>query len=415
MKHTTWSFSRLALDQQQKFILEETFNVRLARYYLSTTLLFTMALSPCAKSEAVYSEMALPLAINNEYYPSGIKILAKVESIDLPVLQYLDSSSNDEDSLLKSLLSIKSAKDKNRYESILSAKSLGTRNADEYFSQSLKLNADPSFIGDAILLYKIYLGEDIAFVLKTRFWGADRTIYYPFIKEGSDYSFEPLGISSSIHVVASFIVKLEETELSNFDFIRSPKIPFSDTRVLIDGTNQVRISPPNPIYVDDQVFANSSRENGGLSQSVTPVYEKIELLFDGIRADLEELEFGQAFKAMESRAIARFRIQAASTPNEKAELADYISSMALSNQILAVVDAEPFFVIYGTNLPSTNIGTLLKEIRKKGRVSTSKLRVHIVRRDRSDEGKLSLVSVMYINPARNFLLDPMITNTYLSQ
>lgn len=313
--------------------------IKIEKLIISSGLLFFCSLPIYADLEQPKQiSVSVPIASNNIERPSGLYVDLFTQEPRKTVKDFFQDSKGAGEQTLASLIGSISEDNFDYYKTI----SIGLEKDKKYiFKQGYSIKKSGAFDNPDIL-YKMYLGNDLSYVLQEFFHGSERTFSFYFLKEGQKYLFDSRNITKPINSAIDAAMRREEILTPDIKYI-FPYTAQPYTHQLISGQYPVEVGYKKHWVVNRPIGEFSSKNVTDLA----PTIRKIGQFYQQIQEQLVKRNLEAVFDQMEPKSVERFTGN--HTDFNVAELSDYVLNMAVPDTLAMVIDADPFYIVYGTN------------------------------------------------------------------
>ncbi|MCP4232258.1 MAG: hypothetical protein GY770_01555, partial [Aestuariibacter sp.] len=287
--------------------------------------------------------ISVPVASNNIERSAGLYLHVYAQEPRQSVSDFIEQEAGASEQALSELIAALKTDDFERYKAISVGSEKGKKNIFKsfYFTPT----------GDAVkdlekseMLYKLYLGDRIVYVLKVFLPKYNRhfALSLFFSRQNGNYYYEsnnkPYPIKEAVS--SAFFEQITLRSTSNYIFPYTPQ-PYNQT--LVTGKYPVEAGFSN-LWVVNQKLAAASP---GAASKSNPEISKIVSFYQTVQQQLKADALDKVFQQMEPKSVERFTGN--NTNINIPELAAYVLVMAVPDTIALIIDADPFYIVYGTN------------------------------------------------------------------
>ncbi len=315
--------------------------------YLAAALLLAAALSAAAdlpKPELL--KLSVPIAANNVERPSALYLQLFAQQPRQPLKEFLKQHRGPGEQALSELVASINNKDFDRYRTLTVASEKDKKQA---FTMDSEVNQEDAFKNPQVL-YKLYIGNGLTYALRSFFWKADRVYNLNFSKIDGKYLCEAGFKAYPILNAISGPIAYHEIPPKGGHYLEGNYIqPYSAQRhskTIIDGQYPVKIGFDQQWVVNSPVRDFDSEK---VLAQADPVVQKIGSFYRSLQKELEAYQLEAVFKKMSPKSVERFTGRRDLKEINIPELSDYVLNMAVPDTIAMVIDADPFYIVFGTN------------------------------------------------------------------
>ncbi len=312
-------------------------------FVVALSLLFSMlahAQLPALKK----INLSIPIASNNIGQESGFYLSLYAQRIDKPLDEFFKKNSHKGD---KSLFELIASVNSNSFPAYKRLSTGSEKGKTERFKQ-LSFGQRKGAFKNPNLLYRIYFGDDIIYIIKTFFMQSERAVDFLFSNKNGSYYYES---DFRVYPILDVIIgSIGDHEILNLPYIKD-QIKADYKKDIVFGEYPVEISYKNQWIVHKPVreFSKVNKVKDA-KKEYDPVVKKIGLFYKEIQQQLEANQLDAVFKKMSPKSVERFTGFTGNYTNiDVAELSAYVLNMAVPDTIAMIIDADPFYIIYGTN------------------------------------------------------------------
>ncbi len=317
------------------------------RIYLAIALLLIGVLPTAAdlpKLELL--NLSVPIHANNIERPSALYLQLFAQQPHQPLKEFLKQYQGAGERALSEYIASIIEQDYDRLKAITVA---SDRDKKQLFTMDSEANQKGGF-KDSEVLYKLYIGDGLTYALKSFFWKADRVYNLNFSKIDGKY-FREAGFRAYpiLHAISSPIAYHEIPPKWGHYLEGNYIQPYSVQRyskTIVSGQYPVKIGFDQQWVVNRPV---RDFDNKKILAQADPVIQKIGSFYRGVQKELEAHQLQAVFKKMSPKSVERFTGRRDLKEINIPELSDYVLNMAVPDTIAMVIDADPFYIVFGTN------------------------------------------------------------------
>ena len=314
--------------------------------YLAAALLLTVALPAAAdlpKPELL--NLSVPIATNDIKHPSALYLQLFAQQPRQPLKEFLKQHRGPGEQALSEYIASIVEQDYDRFKDITVA---SERDKKQSFTLNSQYNQAGAF-KNLKVLYKLYIGDGLTYALSL-FFKVDRVSNLNFSKIDGKYLREAgFRAYPILHAISSPVARHELPPKSGL-YLKADYIhPYSAQRhskTLVSGQYPVRIGFDRQWVVNRPV---RDFDNKKILAQADPVVQKIGSFYRGVQKELEARQLEAVFKKMSPKSVERFTGRRDLKEINIPELSGYALDMIVPDTIAMVIDADPFYIVFGTN------------------------------------------------------------------
>ena len=288
--------------------------------------------------------LSVPIATNDIKHPSALYLQLFAQQPRQPLKEFLKKYQGPGEQALSEFIASVVEQDYQRFKAMTVA---SDRDKKQFFAMDSHANQDGAYINPKVL-YKLYIGDGLTYVLNSFYWEANRVFDLNFSKIDGKYlgeaGFRPYPILNTIH--DSLIChEMPWDQNLKGDYIQ----PYSAqhySQTIVSGQYPVKIGFDRQWVVNRPV---RDFDNKKILAQADPVVQKIGSFYRGVQKELEAHQLEAVFKKMSPKSVERFTGRRDLKEINIPELSDYVLNMAVPDTIAMVIDADPFYIVFGTN------------------------------------------------------------------
>ncbi|MFP6834226.1 MAG: hypothetical protein VB914_05005, partial [Porticoccaceae bacterium] len=290
--------------------------------------------------------LSVPIHANNIERPSALYLQLFAQQPRQLLKAFLKQYQGSGEQALAELIASVNNKDFDRYKTLTVA---SDRDKKQAFTMDSEVNQEGAFKNPKVL-YKLYIGDGLTYALNSFFWKADRVYNLNFSKIDGNYLCEAGFRSYPILNVISNSIAFHELPPQWGRYLKGDYIqPYSAQRysqTIVSGQYPVKIGFDRQWVVNRPV---QDFDNKKILAQADPVIQKIASFYRGVQQELQAHQLQAVFKKMSPKSVERFTGDHDLKEINIAELSDYVLNMAVPDTIAMVIDADPFYIVFGTN------------------------------------------------------------------
>jgi opacity protein-like surface antigen len=316
--------------------------------YLAAALLLAVAVALPAAADLPKPELlnlSVPIETNDIARPSALYLQLFAQQPRQSLKEFLKQYQGSGEQALSEYIASIVEQDYDRFKAITVA-------SDTDKKQSFTLNSQYNQEGafkDLKVLYKLYIGDGLTYALSL-FFKVDRVYNLNFSKIDGKYLREAGFRAYPVLNVTSQSLQYHEIPPKWGYYLEGDYIqPYSAQRysqTIVDGQYPVKLGFDRQWVVNRPV---RDFDNKKILAQADPVIQKIATFYRGVQQQLQAHQLEAVFKKMSPKSVERFTGDHDLKEINIAELSDYVLNMAVPDTIAMVIDADPFYIVFGTN------------------------------------------------------------------
>ena len=315
--------------------------------HITILLLLTGTLSAVADlTKPELLNLSVPIATNDINRPSALYLQLFAQQPRQPLKEFLEKHRGLGEQALSEYIVAIVEQDYDRFKAITVA---SETDKEQTFSLNLEANQEGAFKNPKVL-YKLYIGDGLTYALNSFFWEADRVYNLSFSKIDGNYLGEAGFKSYPILNVIGVSLAFHELPPQWGRYLKGDYIqPYSAQRyskTIVSGQYPVKLGFDRQWVVNRPV---RDFDNKKILAQADPVIQKIATFYRGVQQQLQAHQLEAVFKKMSPKSVERFTGDHDLKEINIAELSDYVLNMAVPDTIAMVIDADPFYIVFGTN------------------------------------------------------------------
>lgn len=281
----------------------------------------------------------IPISTDGREIRSSLSLKLYYQEPRKYITQYFEENSEASDLVLKNVIDSVINSDIELFNS----NTFGAQeDIEEIYEQLQFINRQQAFDPNtASIIYKIYYGRNILYLLKTYFLNSERIVGFSIREIDNEHKYEAILPTPPLKDIID--TTIASVEILGRDFVDDGLDLTGISRFAFEDNYPVEISYINHWNINNDINSqqiNDAVLNSPLAVSVIEFYrEVIELLETG---NVESV-----FNLMDE--TSKNRITGDSSDYLEQEMSNYLMNYLIPNYIVTLIDASPFLIVVGTN------------------------------------------------------------------
>lgn len=285
----------------------------------------------------------VPFVVERGFFvKSDITIDVYAEKLEVKLSDYLKSNFSGAEASLKAILDSVANEDFDSFSLLIDER-------DDLISilydQFLEGNSAVSFAESTVLLYKVFIGEDVLFLTETRFMGRNISVPLFFKMDSGGYVLTDFQGKNKIAMLLKAAIHSQYVSKDKVNYI-NPYFKRNITRQLIGGTYPVAIGFDEEWVVNQYTSDDDKSSSPKNSNADSPHVARVLNFYTSLIYDFSSKNFDQAFNKMDDGSVERLTY--GWNKIDEATASIKFKFVTVPRYLVSIVDADPFYLVFGT-------------------------------------------------------------------